>query len=285
MQTLKAGLPGVRIVAIQPSPYDDVTRPPTFEGGYNAVLVRYGGFLKELADTEKLSLADLNTSLVAALTKAYAADPALAARILPDRVHPGPGGHLIMAEALLKSWNAPALVSSVEIDAAAKQVVRSERTRVSELEGLTWIQTDEALPMPFDTKDATLALAVRSSDFVEALDSEPLKVTGLSGEHYTLRIDGEPVGTFTRADLAAGINLAALPTPMAKQAAEVHALTLKHNNIHFARWRQIQVPLQDDHFETSRKAMDSLDALESEIVQRQRAAAQPRARRFELAAE
>ncbi len=33
---LKRQIPGVRITAIQPSPYDDVTREPLFEGGYKS---------------------------------------------------------------------------------------------------------------------------------------------------------------------------------------------------------------------------------------------------------
>ena len=45
---------------IRPSPFDDVTREPKFEGGYNAVLVRYGDFVKELAAEEKVDVADLN---------------------------------------------------------------------------------------------------------------------------------------------------------------------------------------------------------------------------------
>src|SRR5688572_23475297 len=56
VEKVKNALPGIRITAIQPSPYDDVTRVPTFEGGYNSVLVRYGEFLKELAQQENLSL-------------------------------------------------------------------------------------------------------------------------------------------------------------------------------------------------------------------------------------
>ena len=107
VRNVKQALPEIRITAIQPSPYDDVTRPPTFAGGYNAVLVRYGKFLRELAARENLALADLNTPVVAALRKAKSIDPELALKLLPDRVHPGPGGHLLMAEALLKAWHAP----------------------------------------------------------------------------------------------------------------------------------------------------------------------------------
>src|SRR5580700_8298645 len=182
VQTVKSALPGVRITAIQPSPYDDVTRAPMFTGGYNAVLVRYSQFLAELASRENLTLADLNTPVVAALRKAKSIDPALAQKLLPDRVHPGPAGHLLMAEALLRAWHAPAEVTSVEIDAESKQVSAAANTKVTDLQvdaGLTWTQEDAALPMPVDTKDPLIALALRASDFVEALDRQPLRIAGL----------------------------------------------------------------------------------------------------------
>jgi lysophospholipase L1-like esterase len=285
VESVKRSIPGIRITVIVPSPYDDVTRTPTFEGGYNRVLLRYGDFLKELATQQKLTVADLNTSVVAALQKANAADAAAAARIVPDRVHPGPGGHLLMAEALLKAWNAPAVVSSVELDAGRKEAVRQVNVKLSDLrwgKEMSWTQTDEALPMPFDMRDATIALSVRSSDFVETLNQQPLKIRGLASGRYTLRIDGEPVGSFGAEQLAAGINLAELPTPMSRQAAEVHALTLKHNNIHFSRWRQVQVPMEKDLTPHVHEAMDALDVLEADLVQEQRAAAQTRPHKFEL---
>src|SRR6266487_2792054 len=89
IDSVKEALPGIRITVIQPSPFDDVTQPPRFEGGYNAVLVRYSRFVKELADREKLNVADLNAPVVAALEKAKATDAELAKKIIPDRVHPG----------------------------------------------------------------------------------------------------------------------------------------------------------------------------------------------------
>lgn len=288
IHTVKAALPGIRITAIEPSPYDDVTRAPTFAGGYNAVLVRYGGFLRELAARENLTIADLNTPVVASLEKANALQPTLASKLLPDRVHPGPAGHLLMAEALLKAWHAPALVTSVEIDAESGRIVAAGNTRIGQLQNgptVTWTQEDAALPMPLDPGDPLIALALRSSDFAETLDRQPLKVTGLPGARYVLRIDGERAGSFSREDLAAGVDLALLPTPMRKQALDVHALTIKHNQMHYLRWRQLQVPLQDDKFERAQAAMDSLDALEAEIAAAQRAAAQPKLRHYELAPE
>jgi len=288
VDTLKRQLPGIRITAIVPSPYDDVTRAPLFEGGYNQVLLKYGDFLKQMAADQKLAIADLNTSVAAALQKANAADATNAAKIVPDRIHPTLGGHLLMAEALLKSWNAPAVVTDVEIDAARKEPVRQRNTHISDLQagkGVSWTQVDEALPMPIDMRDPLVALAVRSSDVVDALDQEPLKIRGLSAGRYTLTIDGDTAGTFTAEQLAAGINLATLPTPMARQAAEVHALTLRHNNMHYTRWRQVQVPMEKDSTAHLPSALAALDDLEGDVIREQRAAAQPRPRHYEVTPE
>ena len=288
VQTLKRQFPGIRATLIQPSPYDDVTRAPTFEGGYNAVLVRYGEFLKELAATEKLSVADLNTSVVAALKKAKDTDAATAARIVPDRVHPAAGGHLLMAAALLKSWNAAAIVSDVELSSTSNQPVRQVNTRITDLrsgKSLSWTQTDEALPMPVDTRDAVMALAVKSSDFVDTLNRQPLKLRGLAAGKYAVKIDGETIGAFTTEQLAAGINLAELNTPMVRQAAEVHALTLRRANVHNTRWRQVQVPLEKSASVNVLKALQALDEVELEVAREQRAAAQPKPHRFEVVAE
>lgn len=281
VRNLKAAIPGIRITAIQPSPYDDVTRAPMFEGGYNAVLVRYGQFIRELAGREGLGVADLNTPVVAMLNAAKLRDAKNAERIIPDRVHPGPAGHLIMAEALLKAWNAPAVVSDVEIDFARRQVKKAENTTATLAEGMAWTQLDGALPMPVDLRDPVMALAVGSSDFVEALNRQVLKAGGLQPGRYALKIDGETVGTYTDAELGSGINLATVATPMMKQAAEVHGFTLKHNNVHFFRWRTLQTVLEGDGFAVAGPE-DDLDALEQQIIGAQRIAAQPKLRRYEL---
>lgn len=289
IDSVKANLPGIRITVIQPSPFDDVTQPPRFEGGYNAVLVRYSQFVKELAEREKLSVANLNSPVVAALEKAKALDAELAKKIIADRVHPGASGHLLMAAELLKAWQAPALVSAVAVDAATKKVVDAQRTKISDLiagDEISWTQLDESLPMPVDLNDSVVALAVKSSDFLQALNQQTLQVTGLRAASFNLKIDGEAVGVFTPEQLAAGINLATLATPMAKQAAEVHKLTLQHNNIHFQRWRQIQVPLAEGRTPQVQAAatslMAALDAEEADVVKLQRAAAQPKPHNFQL---
>ncbi len=286
VQSLKMNQPGVRITLILPSPFDDVTRKPTFEGGYNQVLLRYAEFVRSLAEKEGATVADLNTSVVAALKKAFEIDATRAQQLIKDRVHPGPAGQLLMAEALLKAWNAPALVSSVEIDGSAGRIVRQENAKVDDLkagETVSWTQLDQALPMPIDLKDPVIALAVKASDVEDALNQQTLKVTGLDAPHYQLKIDGKEIAVLTKDELAAGLNLADYPTPMFRQAMAVHRLTLRHNDLHFQRWRSFQVPLEGRGYPSLSKALEGLDALESDMVVEQRKEAMPVPRRYELA--
>jgi lysophospholipase L1-like esterase len=42
LDRIKATALQARVTLLEPSPYDDVTRPPEFTGGYNAVLLKYG---------------------------------------------------------------------------------------------------------------------------------------------------------------------------------------------------------------------------------------------------
>src|SRR5207253_6116928 len=165
--------------------------------------------------------------------------PELATTIIPDRIHPGAAGQLLMAEALLKSWNAPALVTAVEIDGTDGRVVKAEATKVRGVKdgrgSWRWTQEDAALPMPLDMQDPVVARVVTASDFVPALNQQPLRVTGLPAERYRLLSDLIDVGVFTKQELAEGINLAMLPTPMVRQARQVHEQTVHRSSAHFTR--------------------------------------------------
>jgi len=289
IESVRQALPAVRITVIKPSPFDDVTRAPNFSGGYNEVLLKYGNFLQDLANRDSLSLADMNTPVVDALKQANAADPKGAQQIVPDRVHPQAAGHLIMAEALLKAWNATPIVSTVAIDAEGATVRDARSTAVSNLKStgsrITWVQKDERLPMPINLDDAVMKLAVSSSHVMEDLDQEMLKVTGLSSASYSLKINGKAIGSFTREQLASGVNLAALPTPMMTQAAAVHALTLKRAAVHNTRWRNLQTPFEKEPLPRVATILENLDALDADLAALQRATAQPSDCFYELVAE
>ncbi|HZZ56627.1 MAG TPA: SGNH/GDSL hydrolase family protein [Opitutaceae bacterium] len=286
---LRLQLPNARLTVIEPSPYDDITRPPEFADGYNAVLKRYGEFVRGLASYESIISVDFNSPVVAMLAKAKALEPGMAAKIIPDRVHPTPGGHLIMAAALLRAWHAPAVVTTVQIDGASGRVIRAVNSHVRDLrrdDGLTWTQLDGALPMPVNLKDPLIELVVRSSDFTAELNQEQLVVTGLEAGGFTLKIDGKLMGTFTSEELARGVNLALLPTPMYAQARAVNELTLRHNNLHATRWRGIEPLNAEATTDALKRAIprmvSALDEEEASVVARQRTLAQPEPHRYEV---
>jgi hypothetical protein len=267
-----------------------VTRPFTLQpDGYNAVLQKFGEWIQRYASDAHLDVADLNAPVAAMLKKANAEDAATAQKILPDRVHPALAGHMVMAEQLLKAWHARPVVSEVTIDAGTGKVVSAEFTKIGNLKTapLSWTETDEALPLPFaawlaDDKDHSIALALKSSDITEALNEQPLRVTGLAEGRYKLTIDGSAVGTWNGPELAQGVNLALLDTPMARQAVEARDLTIRRIDIHQQRWRSFQVPLEKFNLESLDRSLKDLDSLDAEVAARQHAAVQPRSHSFEL---
>jgi lysophospholipase L1-like esterase len=290
VKTLKTAALKVRITAIQPSPYDDITRSPLFEGGYNNVLLSYGQFVRELSAREALLCADLNTSVVAALRRANQADPSQAQKLIPDRVHPSAPIHLLMAEALLKAWNAPGIVSEVEIDASGPAAQKTIHTAISELSadaGIAWTQLDDSLPMPIETfpSEELLQLALRSSDVLDALNRQTLAVTGLApGRSYALKIDGQAIVTHSASEWSAGVDLSSVNTPLSKQAVDVLQLIYRHNNLHWSRWHIIQTSFEIDQPPSMTRAMAALDTLETEVAAMAHAKAQPKPHRYELVA-
>jgi len=132
--------------------------------------------------------------------------------------------HWIMADAILKSWNAPPIVNALTLDALRGAVVSVNNSNVSEVkregDALSWSQKDNALPLPFPAPaaDPLTTLALRSSTVVADLDQQTLTIDHLPTGRYELRIDGGLVATYSNEELANGINLATLDTPMLRQA-------------------------------------------------------------------
>ena len=295
IDSIKTRAPGVRITLIEPSPYDDITRLPNFPGGYNEVLLSFSKWLANYAAANGLETADFNRPMTAMLRKANGLAPEDAQKILPDRVHPGFSGHLVMAEQLIKAWGGRPQVSAVAIRVSGGKatVVSSENAHVSDLANtantLEWTELDDSLPLPLAQwqtmwGSGPVALVLKSSDFTDAVNQEPLRVSGLKTGVYTVKIDGSPAGTFNDGELATGVNLAILETPMTEQAKEVYDLTVSHCNIHNERWRTIQVPLANDNLAETAPAMEAADALEAAVIRKRQEAVQPKPHHFEIVA-
>ncbi len=222
LQSIRKTLPDARITILGPSPYDEITRPPMFPGGYNDALLKLASADQALARRYKALYIDLNAPLTAALGRGNQLNSLATEMLIPDRVHPGLALHWIMASAILKGWGAPRVVSSTHLDAAASNVTSAQGTQITDVvkdnSSLTWKQRDEALPLPLDSSSEDLAFVRNVSDIEETLNQELLQVDGLPAGRYALSIDGTTVAGFSSAQLQSGINLAEWKTPMRQQS-------------------------------------------------------------------
>jgi len=284
VDSIQSRLPGVRLILLKPSPFDDVTRDAKSGAGYNVILERFGKFIEDLATEKHTEVTDMHTPVLLLLNKAKAIDPVMSVTLIPDRVHPGAGVQWAMAETLLKTWGAPSLVTSVTLDAAKPGAIEALNAKVTELHKdagiLSWIETDQALPLPFPTSnsDPFVALALRTSDLIELLDQETLRIIGLPPAKYELSIDAKVVGIFTADQLASGTNLALLETPMLQQARLVAFDTDRKNKIDETRFGLIR-QLTDGE---SEKAASQLLVSHDRAVQQQDVDAQPIPHRYVL---
>jgi lysophospholipase L1-like esterase len=281
---LQRALPGVRLTFILSSPFDDVARPPQFAPGYDDVLRRLGCYVATLGAKEKATVVDFRGPVNAGIAAVMKENPGLARQVVPDRVHPGAAGHAVMGAALLRGWNAPSLVTRVEIDAAGRRLAAAENAELSGLAateggGLSWTQTDRALPLPLSFEDAEVELAQKAGADIESLDQQPLVVTGLAAGRFELKIDGQSIGTFAQVELEKGVNLARYRTPMRWQGYSVKWSIAGGHEAQRVR-RELLVDFAKDS--ALQVAADAL-AARDEAAQKQRPVdAAPKPRRYEL---
>ncbi|HRR34053.1 MAG TPA: SGNH/GDSL hydrolase family protein [Kiritimatiellia bacterium] len=214
---------GVRLILIGPSPYDQ-TGSQSEENlfGVNDALQACGAAARRLAETLQAGWVDFNAPMEAINREWQARQPGFTV-VGPDRVHPGPAGHLVMAYLFLKAQGMPAIVSEMTLDGRQGKLVRHDNCEVSDIHladgTLTFTCRAAALPFPVDK---ACAPALEWVPFTQELNREMLAVTGLSGERYALEIDGRRVAETTAAALAKGINLAELSdTPQHQQAMQL----------------------------------------------------------------
>lgn len=297
VDTLKQQLPHARLVAIEPSPYDQVTRPaarPVMDGSpYNEVLRSFGKWLEQYAASSGMQVVDLNSSMQTMLMNASRIDPETAKEILPDHVHPSFAGHLFMAAEILKAWGAQPVVSSVVLDASrpTARIDSSQSAKVTALSGgtsISWTELDDALPLPFAQWQemwdggSTVHLVIQSSDMTEKLNQQTLKVKGLKSGSYSLKIDGTSIGAFNNDEFSAGINLATFKTPATDQALKVYQLAVSHEEIHFDQWRNIEMPLAGYKLAEAQPAESALTILDDAVASQMKEAGRPVEHHFEI---
>lgn len=234
---------GARVALLTPQPIEE-RRPDPENDVRNQSLRQFSDGLKVVCSNEAAVFVDQFDPYMEIMRKERLANPQ-AFIGGGDAVHPGPAGHTLMAWAILKGLHAPSLVSSAELDLTRKfrsKVVCAGNCRVSNVKVdkgvLSFDRLDQALPMPVDERAAA---ALKLAPVLHDLNRYVLKVRGLTADSYELTIDGEAVGTVSKAELSGEYNLAVCPSAITRQAQQVLALVFKKNSIYFDRWRNVQL--------------------------------------------
>lgn len=284
LDSVQAGPPAARITLISPTPYDEVTHGTEF-AQYNDVVSHHAAFVKELAASSHLVFSDFNLAETNLLQAGTRENRELSALLVPDRIHPGEASHWVMAAALAHTWGLSPIVSSVKLDAVKGKLVTAENTQVDSLKEsdgkLEWTQTDNALPLPLQLDDEMMQLVLKISD-LSSMDQQLLIVNGLSAPRYTLQIDAKKVASFTREQLASGVNLALISTPMEGQAKGVDGIELKRTRLDEARFI---LCIEDPKAANEDDAGKAIEAKDAALAEEQRKAALPKPHRFELIPE
>ncbi|HEY3281748.1 MAG TPA: SGNH/GDSL hydrolase family protein [Armatimonadota bacterium] len=235
---LKRG--GVRPVVLTTSADENQKTGPILSN-YNLVLERFAEGDRQVAKEANAAFADQLHPFFNAIDLIRSTDPK--ARVSGDAIHPGPAGHLLMADAVLKALNAPRLVSSATLSVDSK--ARAQETRNCKVTGvqfrdgvLSFDRQDEALPFPIHPEAMPI---LRLVPVVQDLDDYSLTVKGLEPGSYRVAVDGITLTTVTSDVLASGLNLALLAGPLTDPAQRVMAKVFEKNNLYFERWRAVQL--------------------------------------------
>jgi lysophospholipase L1-like esterase len=278
---------GVRVALISPNAVEVRSKPGLKT--YLATQQEFYAPLKELAEKYKVPFVDQYAVTRKVLEKIAADDAKV--HPFPDGVHTNGAGGLLMAHTILVGLKAPAMVSDVEIDAAAKKANPTdcivEELNVSS-DGISFQRKDKALPMPIQPDWRGILPYVNE---LKDLNYYGLKVTGLSGGKYALTIDGKKVGEYTADELGKGVNLGNLGTgPLYEQGAKVlQMINQKNDKVVHRRFRDVVMFYIPDWLadvgperkaKELQKRMEKIQSLQEEIYK----VAQPAAHRFELKA-
>ncbi|MBI4979569.1 MAG: SGNH/GDSL hydrolase family protein [Spirochaetes bacterium] len=256
-----------RIIYITPSIYDQTGNQQTENcSGVNDALGLCGENAKKMAERTGGGLLELHRPMTALNAELQKANPN-ATLVGPDRVHPGDPGQLVMAYYLLKGLGVSGTVAEFTVDAAAGKATIENNCSISDVKcqggKAGFVYTASSLPYPVLPAAEE---ALKWVPFMQDLNREIVKVTGLPDGSYAVRIDGVTVATTVSArELAAGINLAGNPlSPMLKQAQKVMDAEEKRQSIAarmrtFAAQRHFLVRsnpgLDPDDFEAMKAAL------------------------------
>jgi lysophospholipase L1-like esterase len=285
-------------------------RERSFAPNYNAVMAYYGAWGRDQAQRRGLPFVNLWGPLNDFTTEGRATDPAFT--LVPDAIHPGPGGQFVMASALLEDLRPERrAVSAISVTRNGEKWTAAPALKLQGLDGdgtrVTFTHTAAALPWVIPAQstatptkwewkeDARVGYELTKAG--HRLSNEMLRVTGLAPGLYEVKIDGQAIGRpISHVVLGAKIELQANDTtPQYRQALQVAELNRERNDqavrplrdlwstIKGARRKFAQDPAGFAAFmQKTQPEIDRLQQLARDYEARIHAAAQPRPHRYEI---
>lgn len=223
---------GINPVMMSSSPYDEgMQNKNNYFKGKSTAMEQIIAFQQAAAKSNGWPFVDLFYPMTAINVREQKIKPDFTITG-PDRIHPGRGGHLVMAALFLKNQGlADKVVSKVWIDAkkglVAEENSKNSIVRKSDI-GVSFNYLAESLPFPIDSVNGvwenpqTQADALAVYPFIKEFNQEVLKIDGLQKGNFDLLIDGKKIRAFSADTLAKGINMALLNnTPQYQQSISI----------------------------------------------------------------
>jgi lysophospholipase L1-like esterase len=213
VDTFKAN--GVRFIVVgTPGAVDTFyyKNKPTSAEVYNHTLADLSQVAKEVAEKEGVGFADVHGAMIDAMAKAKAQNGDNFCVTGPDGVHPPPDGHIIMAYAFLKGLGCDGNIATITVDMKAGSAEATDGTKVvSYANGAVELESTR-YPFCFFGDNVKNASSTRSIlpflPFNQELNRYLLVVKNAPAK--SLKVTwGKGSKTFSAADLAKGVNLAA----------------------------------------------------------------------------
>ena len=204
---------------------------------YNGVLSLYGAWLREMAQQRGLGFVDMYGPLNQITLDQRRSAPEWT--MIKDAVHPGPTGQVVMAAALIADAFPKTQVCGITLSQKDGKWIASvsngKVTDASELEKRTVTVKSNALPWVLPSDAAEGYKLVHAG---HRMSNEKLTVRNLAPGSYEVRIDGAPIGKWTDAQLASGVEIEEnAATPQYQQALKVAELNQKRNKDFYSKIR------------------------------------------------
>jgi len=230
-----------RVIIMSPTMFDHQSwgvitqQKPDYAKGrvptnYNAVLAFYGKWLQETARVRGYEFVDLFSPLNTLTVEGRRTNPNFT--LIPDAIHPGLDGALVMAYSLLQQVGETGDILSSGVKLVQNKWKALDSNIVTDVIGeagtrVSYTIQPKALPWAV-FKDAPLGAKLTRAG--ETASQESLIVSGLKDGQYDLRINGQYVGTWDERMLGIQAEIEGDPdSPTYQQAMRVVALNKKRN--------------------------------------------------------